>query len=165
MTRLIRAVILLALVTQVTHAAWVFNNISQTKGPLLDTVMSYVFAASLELSIFIFTIRGKVGIATFFAVVSTLINILYYWFEVGFSLQFCSMVVISPIIPTTIYFYSDLIMEDVMSVQKPLQKKESIRAPQAAVSAGEDLIDYRLPSATAQPAKRPVGRPRKVQQI
>jgi hypothetical protein len=74
--------------------------------------MSYVFAISLETSIFIFTMEAKVRIAIFFAVVSTLINLLYYWIQVGFTLEFWSMVVISPIIPTTIYYYSELITDD-----------------------------------------------------
>jgi hypothetical protein len=134
MTRLIQFVIILALITQVSHAAWVFGNISQTKGQALDQIMNYIFAISLELSIFIFTMQAKIRTATFFAVISTLINLLYYWFKVGFSLEFCSMLVISPIIPTTIYFYSDLVMNlDV--------KKED---PQIELEV-----------------KRPVGRPKK----
>jgi hypothetical protein len=136
MEKLIRFVIVLALITQVSHAAWVFGNISQTKGAILDEVMNYVFAISLELSIFIFTIKGKLKIATFFAVISTLINLLYYWFKIGFSLEFCSMLVISPIIPTTIYFYSDL----VTSIQDRILTK---------------------PVTQDQIVKRPVGRPRK----
>ena len=109
MIRLVRFVIVFALLTQVTHAAWVFENISRTKGSQWDFLMSYVFAISLETSIFIFTMEAKVRIAVFFAVVSTLINLLYYWIQVGFTLEFWSMVVISPIIPITIYYYSELI--------------------------------------------------------
>jgi len=101
--------------------------------------MNYLFAISLELSIFIFTIQGRIKTATFFAIISTLINLLYYWFEIGFSLEFCSMVVISPIIPTTIYFYSDLIMDLNTTKDSELPTQEnSIKI------------------------KRPVGRPRKI---
>jgi hypothetical protein len=138
MEKLIRFVIVLALITQVSHAAWVFGNISQTKAAILDEVMNYIFAISLELSIFIFTIKGKLKIATFFAVISTLINLLYYWFKIGFSLEFCSMLVISPIIPTTIYFYSDLIIST--NIVKDQQSQLN---------------------TTPEPIKRPVGRPRK----
>jgi len=112
MIRLVRFVIVFALLTQVTHAAWVFENISRTKGNQWDFLMSYVFAVSLETSIFIFTMEAKIRTAVFFAVVSTLINLLYYWIQVGFTLEFWSMVVISPIIPITIYYYSELITED-----------------------------------------------------
>jgi hypothetical protein len=138
MEKLIRFVIVLALITQFSHAAWVFGNISQTKAAILDEVMNYIFAISLELSIFIFTIKGKLKIATFFAVISTLINLLYYWFKIGFSLEFCSMLVISPIIPTTIYFYSDLIIST--NIVKDQQSQLN---------------------TTPEPIKRPVGRPRK----
>jgi len=139
MIRLIRFVIIFALITQVSHAAWVFGNISQTKGQTLDQLMNYLFAISLELSIFIFTIQGRIKTATFFAIISTLINLLYYWFKIGFSLEFCSMVVISPIIPTTIYFYSDLVMDLNTTKDSELPTQEnSIKI------------------------KRPVGRPRKI---
>jgi len=145
MIKLIRFVIILALITQVSHAAWVFGKISQTKDQSLDQIMNYVFAISLELSIFIFTIEGKIKTATFFAVISTLINLLYYWFDVGFTLQFCSMLVISPIIPMTIYFYSDLIIA--------LGKKKDINSeqlPQTESNIQQNTV-----------VKRPVGRPRK----
>ena len=108
---LVRIVIILALFTQVTQAAWVFEQISQTKNNWFDTILSFVFAISLELSIYIFTIFGKKTTATFFAVVSTLLNLLYYWFKVSFSFEFCSMIVISPIIPITIWYYSELVEE------------------------------------------------------
>jgi len=141
MIRLIRFVIIFALITQVSHAAWVFGNISQTKGQTLDQLMNYLFAISLELSIFIFTIQGRIKTATFFAIISTLINLLYYWFKIGFSLEFCSMVVISPIIPTTIYFYSDLVMDLNTTTTKDSE-----------LPTQENLIKI----------KRPVGRPRKI---
>jgi hypothetical protein len=55
--------------------------------------------------------EAKIKTAVFFAIISTMINILYYWIQVGFSLEFWSMVVISPIIPITIYYYSELIKD------------------------------------------------------
>ena len=107
---LIRITIIGALLTQVSHAADVFYLLS--KQEIFDKVMSWVFAISLELSIFIFTLFGKKRIAIFFGVVSCLINLLVYWFEAGFSQQFVGMLIISPIIPITIYFYSELINEE-----------------------------------------------------
>lgn len=104
---LIRITIIGALLTQVSHAADVFYLLS--KQETFDKVMSWIFAISLELSIFIFTLFGKKRIAIFFGVVSCLINLLVYWFEAGFSQQFVGMLIISPIIPITIYFYSELI--------------------------------------------------------
>lgn len=128
---LVRTVIVLALLTQVTHAAWVFGQISQTSGGWYDDLLSYVFAISLELSIFIFTIFGKKKTATFFAVVSTLLNILYYWFRVSFSFEFCAMLVISPIIPTTIWYYSELIDE----LNKPKIGRPKIKVNKSKVKA------------------------------
>jgi hypothetical protein len=108
---IVNIVIILALITQVTHAAWVFGEISQNKDEWYDIILSYVFAISLELSIFIFTIFSKKNVATFFAVISTLLNLLYYWFEIAFSFEFMAMLVISPIIPVTIWYYSELLEE------------------------------------------------------
>jgi len=108
---IVNIVIILALITQVTHAAWVFGEISQSKTEWYDIILSYIFAISLELSIFIFTIFSKKKVATFFAVISTMLNLLYYWFEVAFSFEFVAMLVISPIIPVTIWYYSELLDE------------------------------------------------------
>ena len=107
--KLIRVVLLLALTTQITHAAWVFNEISKDNNSLMSEIMSYVFAVSLESSIYIFTMAGKKKIAGSFAVISTALNILYYWFTIGFTFQFMAMMLISPIIPITIWYYSELI--------------------------------------------------------
>lgn len=73
--------------------------------------ISWIFAISLEASVFIFTLYGKKRIAIFFAFVSCLINLLVYRFDVGFTQEFVGMLIISPIIPITIYFYSELIDE------------------------------------------------------
>ena len=107
---LIRITIIGALLTQVSHAADVFFLLS--KQETFDKIMSWVFAISLELSIYIFTIFGKKRIAVFFGIISCLINLLVYWFEVGFTQNFVGMLIISPIIPITIYFYSELIDEE-----------------------------------------------------
>lgn len=108
MRSIVNLVIVMALATQVSHAAWIFNDIGKPNDWTLPA-LGWVFALSLEASIFIFTIYSRKGVATFFAVVSTLVNLLYYWIEVSLSYRFFSMLVISPIIPTTIWYYSDLI--------------------------------------------------------
>ena len=107
--KLVRFVLILALTTQISHAAWVFDAISKDSGSLISEIMSYVFAVSLETSIYIFTVAGRKKTATFFGVISTLLNILYYWFSIGFTFQFFAMVIISPIIPITIWYYAELI--------------------------------------------------------
>jgi hypothetical protein len=71
-----------------------------------------VFAFSLESSILIFTLLGKRNTAIFFGLISWLINLLYYWVEIGMTQKFVAMNIISLIIPVTIFFYSELIKTD-----------------------------------------------------
>lgn len=106
---LVKIVLILALTTQISHAAWVFNEISKDNTSIFSNIMSYIFAVSLESSIYIFTVAGKKKTAGAFAVISTSLNILYYWFTIGFTFQFMAMLIISPIIPLTIWYYAELI--------------------------------------------------------
>jgi hypothetical protein len=121
----IRITIICALLTQISHAANLFFLIGG-EDTLFATVMSWIFAISLEFSIYIFTIYGKRNTAIFFGLVSWAINILYYWFEIGFTQKFVAMNIISPIIPITIYFYSELIQQEKKSrvSQKHKTKKQ-----------------------------------------
>jgi hypothetical protein len=64
------------------------------------------------LSIFIFSISGKKQNAIIFGFVSWSINILTYWFEIGFTQKFVAMNIISAVIPIIIYYYSELINEE-----------------------------------------------------
>ena len=107
---LIRITIICALLTQINHAAHVFYILSVPS--TYAFIMSWVFAVSLETSVYLFTMYGRRNTAIFFSVVSWSLNILYYWFEVGFTQQFVAMNIISPIIPITIYFYSELIQKE-----------------------------------------------------
>ena len=104
---LIRVTIIFALITQVSHASELFYLLSGKN--MFSEIMSWVFAISLESSIFIFTIYGKKRIAMFFGVISCLINLLTYWYGTEDLQKFTGMLLISPIIPLTIYFYSELI--------------------------------------------------------
>jgi hypothetical protein len=107
---LIRITIICALLTQINHAAHVFYILSVPS--TYAFIMSWVFAVSLETSVYLFTMYGRRNTAIFFSIVSWSLNILYYWFEVGFTQQFVAMNIISPIIPITIYFYSELIQKE-----------------------------------------------------
>jgi hypothetical protein len=119
MKTLINIVIILALLTQVSHASYVFNIISQTPNETFTKVISWVFAISLETSIFIFTMYSRTKTATMFGIVSTLINILYYWYSPGFTLEFVAMLIISPVIPLIIWNYSELIKSINKKVGRP----------------------------------------------
>lgn len=140
MRSIVNLVIVMALATQVSHAAWLFNDIGKPNDGTLPW-MGWVFALSLEASIFVFTIYEKRNVATFFAVVSTLVNLLYYWIEVSVSHRFFAMLVISPIVPTTIYYYSDLIAL--------LRAREGKDSTQSASGY------YSVPAASSQAASVP----------
>lgn len=109
-TRIIRVTIICALLTQINHAASLFYLLSDQS--TFSFIMSWIFAVSLESSIYIFTMFGKRNTAMFFGLVSWSVNILHYWFEIGLTQKFMAMNIISPIIPITIYFYSELIREE-----------------------------------------------------
>lgn len=119
MKTLINIVIVLALLTQVSHAAYVFNAIGQESNSTFTQIISWVFAISLETSIFIFTMYSRAKTATMFAIISTLINLLYYWYSPQWTLQFVGMLIISPIIPLTIWNYSELIKSIERKVGRP----------------------------------------------
>lgn len=116
-TFLVRFAIVSALLTQVNHAAYVFGAISKTQS-VLDTVIAYVFAFSLELSTYIFTLNQKRKIATFFAVVAILINCLYYWQAAVFDFHMAASLTISCILPFSIWQYSDLVHHDIKKTEK-----------------------------------------------
>ena len=107
---IIRFVIICALLTQISHAAHVFYLIGE-KGDFAS-FMSWVFAISLETSIYVFTMYGKRNTALFFGCISWAVNLLYYWQEPALTQAFVAMNVISPIIPITIFFYSELIKNE-----------------------------------------------------
>jgi len=107
---LIRLTLIMALLTQVTHAAYLFLIISKSNG-WVDVIISYTFAISLELSIYIFTLEEKKKVATFFALVSISINLLYYWNFSKIDQFFYGSLLVSFIMPITIWNYSDLIKE------------------------------------------------------
>jgi hypothetical protein len=110
MKNLIKVTILFALLTQISHASYIYYTLSN--GGLFEQIMSWVFAVSLETSIFIFTMAGRRNTAIFFGLISWSINILSYWFEIGFTQKFVAMNVVSVIIPITIFFYSELIKNE-----------------------------------------------------
>lgn len=109
-SNLIRVTIICALLTQINHASSLFYLISDQT--TFSFIMSWVFAVSLESSIYIFTMYGKRDTAIFFGFISWAVNILHFWFEAGFTQKFMAMNIISPIIPITIYYYSELIKEE-----------------------------------------------------
>lgn len=127
---LVHIALIAALLTQTDHAANVFSRIASPDSGLWGKViLSYLFAVSLELSIFVFTLRGRKREATAFAVFSVLINLLYYWQSPGFTFPFMASLAISSAIPVTIWFYSDLVNEDNHPVKRKRKPNHTIKAP------------------------------------
>jgi hypothetical protein len=120
MKNLIKVTILFALLTQISHASYIYYTLSN--GGLFEQIMSWIFAISLETSIFIFTMAGKRNTAIFFGLISWSVNILSYWFEIGFTQKFVAMNVVSIIIPITIFFYSELIKNEKRAYVKKVIK-------------------------------------------
>ena len=109
---LIKISLISALLTQISHAAFVFARISHEENEMLKQFLSYIFAISLELSIYIFTMKGKRNSAIAFGIISSLVNVFYYWYEVDTSLNFLSSIVVSLIVPTIIYVYSEVVEDE-----------------------------------------------------
>ena len=129
---LIRIAIVAALLTQINHAAFVFDSMSINHDNLLDYILPYVFALSLELSIYLFTLYGKKKVATAFALISFMVNILYYWKLPAMNFQFIAMLAISAIIPLTIWFYSDLLDADIKKEQARKTRQGRVKKKQPA---------------------------------
>lgn len=126
---LVHIALIAALLTQTDHAANVFSRIASPDGGLWGKViLSYLFAVSLELSIFIFTIRGRKREATAFAVFSFVINLLYYWQSPGLTFPFVASLAVSSAIPVTIWFYSDLVNEDNHPVKRRRKKRNGMES-------------------------------------
>lgn len=139
---LIKISLISALLTQISHAAFVFARISHEDNEMLKQFLSYVFAISLELSIYIFTMKGKRNSAIAFGIISALVNVFYYWYEVSTSLNFLSSVVVSLIVPTIIYVYSDVVEdEQKKKVGRPFGSVSKPSIPKTKVKKKLQKID------------------------
>jgi len=139
---LIKISLISALLTQISHAAFVFARISHEDNEILKQFLSYVFAISLELSIYIFTMKGKRNSAIAFGIISALVNVFYYWYEVSTSLNFLSSVVVSLIVPTIIYVYSDVVEDE---------QKKKVGRPLGSVSK---VVKNNIPKVKIKSPKR-----------
>lgn len=168
---LTKVAVISALLTQITHASYLFYQVSHESNDVLNLIFSYIFAISLELSIYIFTMKGKKQVATFFAIISVLVNLLYYFYQVGLTQQFLGMIVISAIVPITIWFYSDTIHEE-LQIQEIIEnlpeEPETIDFP-FEIPYKEEIKPTRpnpiliTDENGKKKIKRPVGRPSKKQ--
>lgn len=152
---LIKISLISALLTQISHAAFVFARISHEENGMLKQFLSYVFAISLELSIYIFTMKGKRNSAIAFGIISALVNVFYYWYSVDTSLNFLSSIVVSLIVPTIIYVYSDVVEDE---------QKKKVGRPVGSVSKPKVMKSNNIPKVTKVP-KIPKRNPKNVDNI
>ena len=109
--KILNAVLIFALFTQITHAQSLFAQFSKETS-FIASVTSWVFALSLESSIYIFALRGRKTVALFFGLVSFLINIFYYSPNIGISKELFVTTLLSCIIPITIWFFTEEVEKD-----------------------------------------------------
>lgn len=152
---LIKISLISALLTQISHAAFVFERISHEENEMLKQFLSYVFAISLELSIYIFTMKGKRNSAIAFGIISALVNVFYYWYDVDISLNFLSSIVVSLIVPTIIYVYSDVVEDE---------QKKKVGRPVGSVSKPKVMKSNNMPKVTKVP-KIPKRNPKSVDNV
>ena len=104
-------VALVSIIGQAPHSYFVIHAISQITG-FWAIFQGVIFALAIDASLIFYTLRGRKDIARVFAVAMFLINLLYYWPLLGWSSQFFGGVLISFLLPLSIYHYSEEIKED-----------------------------------------------------
>lgn len=118
----ILVVLILALLAQLPHTAWVFQRISTTSlsytvwnfdlGLAIGWVFAYVAATSVELAVLMFVVRGRNLYSWIFAGCSVLMNLFYYWqptwslFEFPYPVPMMSALLWSLLLPGAIALYS-----------------------------------------------------------
>lgn len=112
----ILAVLALALVAQMPHAASVFNMIvsgDHSELNMLSRLHGYSYAIALELAVLLFVVQNRQIESYGFAVVSVLVNLSYYYLN-GVNLFNASALpayLVSIALPTAIALYSHSIVE------------------------------------------------------
>lgn len=108
-------VLALALIAQIPHAAYVFDNIASEDETW--TVLGYSYAIALELAVLMFVVHGKQAESYGFALASVLVNLSYYAMQGVqlFSVQALPAWLVAFMLPVAIARYSHVItqVEDV----------------------------------------------------
>lgn len=122
-------VLALALVAQIPHAAYVFDNVA---GPLAKgdwTLLGFSYAIALELAVLMFVVHGKQAESYAFAFASVLVNLSYYAMH---NVQLWSLAafpawLIAFMLPVAIARYSHVIAEVEGTREDMPQVPESLR--------------------------------------
>lgn len=117
LTNIIKGALLISLATQVGHSAEVFLRFSQTQTDY-TRFFAYVSAVGIEMAIFIFTCKGKKNDATFFAVISFVLNLLYYYKTNADNFSMLATTILSSIIPYAVWRYATLIHDEMDAISE-----------------------------------------------
>jgi len=115
-------VAIVSILGQAPHSYFVIHSISQISG-FWAILQGIVFALAIDASLIFYTLRGRKDIARVFAVAMFLINLLYYWPLLAFSAQFAGGVLISFLLPLSIYHYSEEIKDNTPPIATNGQSK------------------------------------------
>ena len=105
-------VALISILAQLPNTYFVFHSISRIEG-FWAIAQGLIFAIAIDASLIFYTLRNRKDVAKFFAGIMIAINLLYYWNLAGLSSQFVAGIIVSILIPVSIYYYSEEIKESV----------------------------------------------------
>lgn len=105
-------VAMLSVLVQSFHSFTVFYGVSELKGNAWGIAQAVLFAVIVDLAILFYTVRGNLRVTWMFAFVMVLINAYYYYTHLGFSFAFVMGVLLSFVLPVSVYFYSEEIGDD-----------------------------------------------------
>lgn len=154
----------MALISQTPHTAVLFHRLSPEANGIADIATwlhAAAYAIALEFATLVFVVRGQRRLAWLFALVSIVVNLLYYAQASEMNLIYIlSTVMVSVALPVSIAFYSDSVADSVKhSDALPDTTSDAIALPVAA-----ETIEIAQPSAMstvaiAQPAERTKRKP------
>ena len=104
-----------SVMVQLPHSYHVFESLSKIPG-FWGILQAVLFAVVIDLALLFYTLRNRRDISLFFAAVMVLINGIYYFDMIGFSARFAAAVIISFVIPVSVYFYSEEIKEEEITI-------------------------------------------------
>lgn len=155
------AVLALALLAQMPHAADVFRLTVSAENNAWSTAHSYSYAIALELAVLLFVVQNRQMESYGFAIVSVLVNLSYYGLHNInlFSLSAFPAYLISIALPVAIALYSHAVVDTEQAEQQPSAKRvtRTVRNTQT-VEQSEQFV---VPTVQAEPIviEQPVQQP------
>ncbi len=135
-----------SVLVQLPHSYHVFASLSKIPG-VWGIVQAALFSIVIDMALIFYTLRNRRDISLFFAAIMVLINGIYYFDMIGFSARFAAAVIISFVIPVSVYFYSEEIKEEEltnMDLKKMRDSGLSYKAIGEAVGLNPGTVHKRL---------------------